>query len=272
MDKLFVDICIEDIKQIALDAGIATMEIYKQDFRIEYKEDQSPLTQADLKANMIICDNLQKLYPNIPLMSEENKEISYEQRKNWNYYWCIDPIDGTKEFIKKNDEFTINIALIHKNAPVLGVVYAPALGELYFAKKGEGAFFEKVNNHQLVNNSTKKLPFVQKENFQVVASKSHLSKETEAFIDELSIQYPLLKIRSRGSSLKLCMVATGEANIYPRLSPTMEWDTAAADAIVREAGKMTYQYHSSFDIQYLALELPLMYNKRNLLNPWFISR
>lgn len=270
MDKLFVDISIEEIKQIALDAGSVAMEIYKQDFSIEYKEDQSPLTQADLKANSIISDNLQKLYPSIPIISEENKEISYEERKDWNYYWCIDPIDGTKEFIKKNDEFTVNIALIYKNTPVLGVVYAPALGELYFAKKGKGAFFEKINNHQLINNCTKKLPFIQKENFQVVASKSHLSKETETFIAELSIQHPSLCIRSRGSSLKLCMVATGEANIYPRLSPTMEWDTAAADAIVRESGKMTYQYQTTFNLQNVTAEIPLVYNKEKLLNPSFI--
>lgn len=270
MTMLFNEINLESIKRIAIDAGRAIMEIYVQDFSVEYKEDQSPLTQADLKANSIICENLEKLYSNVPIMSEENKQIHFEERKNWEYYWCIDPIDGTKEFIKKNDEFTINIALIHKNTPVLGVVYAPALGELYFAKKGQGSFFEEVKHHKLVKNSIKQLPFCQKDDFKVVASKSHLSQETQEFIDKLSISYPSLQTQSRGSSLKLCMIATGEANIYPRLAPTMEWDTAAADAIVREAGKMTYQYHSKFNIQNSELEVPLEYNKAKLLNPWFV--
>lgn len=270
MTMQFNEIDIEKVKQIAIEAGIAIMEIYKQDFSIEYKEDESPLTQADLKANSIICNHLEVLYPDIPLMSEENKQIAYEDRKDWDYYWCIDPIDGTKEFIKKNDEFTVNIALIHKNTPVLGVVYAPALGEMYYAKKGEGAFFEKIENNQSIKNSIKKLPFFKKEEYKVVASKSHLSQETQEFIDKLAIHYPTLKTQSRGSSLKLCMIATGEADIYPRLAPTMEWDTAAADAIVRESGKMTYQHRGEFNIEKLHAEMPLVYNKKELLNPWFV--
>lgn len=270
MTMQFNEIDIEKVKQIAIEAGIAIMEIYKEDFSIEYKEDQSPLTQADLEANSIICESLIKLYPNILLMSEENKQIEYDERKDWEYYWCIDPIDGTKEFIKKNDEFTVNIALIHRNAPVLGVVYAPALGELYSAKKEEGAFFEEVKNHELIKNSAQRLPFFKKEDFKVVASKSHLSKETQEFIDDLTISHPTLTTQSRGSSLKLCMIATGEADIYPRLAPTMEWDTAAADAIVREAGKMTYQYRGEFNIEKLHDEMPLVYNKNELLNPWFV--
>ncbi len=131
---------IEDIKQIALKAGDAIMKIYKKDFAVEYKDDKSPLTEADLQANEIICSELQKLYPHIPIMSEENKQTEYEMRKEWEHYWCIDPIDDTKEFIKKNDEFTVNIALVHKNTPVLGVVYAPALNEIYYAKQNHGAF------------------------------------------------------------------------------------------------------------------------------------
>lgn len=245
---------IEDIKKIALEAGIAIMEIYNKDFTVEYKDDKSPLTEADLKANEIICNALQKLYPNIPLMSEENKEVLHETRKEWEHYWCIDPIDGTKEFIKKNDEFTVNIALIHKNTPVLGVVYAPALHELYWAKKNEGAY---KNNQKLplqINQNPKEKLFV-------VASKSHLSDETQSFIDLLDAKE--IEQVSKGSSLKLCMVATGEADIYPRLAPTMEWDTAAADAIVRESGKMTYQFKS---------DIPLAYNKENLLNPWFVVK
>jgi len=248
------DIDLENIVFIAKEAGEAIMQIYKKDFIIEYKEDDSPLTEADTKANEIICSSLQKLYPIIPIMSEENKQTEYAIRKNWEYYWCIDPIDGTKEFIKKNDEFTVNIALIHKNTPMLGVVYAPAINEMYKAKKGEGAF-----------KNGKKLPL--KINTQpdkkltVVASKSHLSSETQEFIDNLDTQE--IEQVSKGSSLKLCMVATGEADIYPRLAPTMEWDTAAADAIVREAGKMTYNQESN---------QPMIYNKENLFNPWFVVR
>jgi len=245
---------IEEIKNIALKAGEAIMQIYKKDFTVEYKDDKSPLTEADLKANEIICSSLEKLYPNIPIMSEENKQTEYEIRKNWEYYWCIDPIDGTKEFIKKNDEFTVNIALVHNDTPVLGVVYAPAIDEMYSAKKGEGAY----KNNQKLPLQTNDNP---KEKLSVVASKSHLSPETQEFINNFDTKE--IEQISKGSSLKLCMVATGEADIYPRLAPTMEWDTAAADAIVREAGKMTYQFESNTAV---------VYNKEELLNPWFIVK
>ena len=246
------DIKLEDIVSIAKVAGNAIMEIYNKDFKIEYKDDKSPLTEADTKANEIICKALQKLYPNIPIMSEENKQVKYEIRKNWEYYWCIDPIDGTKEFIKKNGEFTVNIALIHINTPVLGIVYAPAINEMYEAKKGFGAF-KNGQKLPLYTNDNKD------EDIKVVASKSHLSKETKEFID--TIKTKKIEQVSKGSSLKLCMVAEGVADIYPRLAPTMEWDTAAADAIVIESGKKTYQFESN---------KPLVYNKEYLLNPWFI--
>ena len=245
---------LESIVNIAKESGDAIMEIYKKDFTIEYKDDQSPLTEADTKANEIICNALEELYPNIPLMSEENKQIVYEERKNWEYYWCIDPIDGTKEFIKKNDEFTVNIALIHKNTPVLGVVYAPAIDEMYKAKKGIGAFKNNIKLPIHINNNKEK-------KIKVVASKSHLSEETQTFIDNIGTKN--IEQVSKGSSLKLCMVAEGIADIYPRLAPTMEWDTAAADAIVREAGKMTYQFENNEQV---------VYNKENLLNPWFIVK
>ena len=241
---------LKDIENIALKAGKAVMDIYRSDFSIEYKKDDSPLTQADLKANEIICNALEGLYKDIPILSEENKQIPYSIRKNWEYYWCIDPIDGTKEFIKKNGEFTINIALIYKNEPVLGVVYAPALKDIYIAKKGSGAFYNGV-----------KIPIKRDDNkLIVVASKSHLSKQTQEYIDNIKTNKEKILI-SKGSSLKLCMIAQGVADIYPRLSPTMEWDTAAADAIVRESGKMTYSLKTS---------KPLMYNKENLLNDWFV--
>jgi 3'(2'), 5'-bisphosphate nucleotidase len=245
---------IEDIMAIAKDAGEVVMEIYQRDFDIEYKDDTSPLTEADLASNNVLIKALQKY--NLPILSEEGKSIAYSERKEWEYYWCIDPIDGTKEFIKKNDEFTVNIALIHINTPVLGVVYAPALGEMYTAKKGEGAF---KNGQKL---PLKKNDFPQN-SLVVVASKSHLSEETQVFIDEIAKTTDTITQQSRGSSLKLVMVAEGEADIYPRLAPTMEWDTAAADAIVRESGKMTYQYEN---------DEPVVYNKENLLNPWFVVK
>lgn len=250
----FKDINIEDIKNIALKAGDVIMEIYNKDFNIDYKDDKSPLTEADLKSNEIICNELKKLYPNIPLMSEENKQTDYSERKDWEYYFCIDPIDGTKEFIKKNGEFTVNIALIHNNTPILGVVYAPALNDIYWAKDGLGSYKNGEKLPLKMNSNPK-------EKLYVVASKSHLSVETQEFIDNLGTKE--IKQVSKGSSLKLCMVAEGIADIYPRLAPTMEWDTAAADAVVRCAGKMTYQFESNE---------PVVYNKVDLLNPWFVVR
>ncbi|MEA2019880.1 MAG: 3'(2'),5'-bisphosphate nucleotidase CysQ [Campylobacterota bacterium] len=243
---------IKDIKDIALTAGTAIMKIYEKDFKIEYKDDKSPLTEADLKSNEIICESLQKLYPSIPILSEENKEVEYSQRKCWEYYWCIDPIDGTKEFIKKNGEFTVNIALIYKNTPVLGVVYAPAIDAMYYAKKGYGAF-----------KNSEQLPLSNNDNlYIIVASKSHMSDETRKFIDNIKT-IKGKELISIGSSLKLCLVAEGKADIYPRLAPTMEWDTAAAHAIVLESGKQVIQYES---------QEPVVYNKKNLLNPWFIVK
>lgn len=260
----FNEINIDDIKNIAISAGKAIMKIYNKDFMIDYKDDKSPLTEADIKSNDIICSTLQELYPNIPIMSEENKQILYEIRKEWEYYWCIDPIDGTKEFIKKNGEFTVNIALIYKNIPVLGVVYAPALGLIYSAKEEKGAYKEVLNDNYEVL-SKEKLPLHLNKDLRksitVVASKSHMSEETQKYVDELSLSTEKLILVSKGSSLKLCMIATGEADIYPRLAPTMEWDTAAADVIIRESEKVIYIFESNFLLQY---------NKRELLNPWFI--
>lgn len=246
------NINMQDVKTIALNAGEIIMNIYKKDFKVEYKKDESPLTQADVQSNELICNELKKLYPNIPILSEENKEVGYERRKNWEYYWCVDPIDGTKEFIKKNGEFTVNIALIHKTTPVLGVVYAPAKNVMYEAKQGGGAFKNGV-----------KLPIKRDgDKFIIVASKSHMSEETRQFIETIKTGKEK-ELLSMGSSLKLCLVADGSANVYPRLAPTMEWDTAAAHAIVLEAGKKVVQYETN---------KPLTYNKENLLNPWFVVK
>ncbi|MCK9372263.1 MAG: 3'(2'),5'-bisphosphate nucleotidase CysQ [Sulfuricurvum sp.] len=245
-----------DIIAIARKAGEAIMEIYAKDFTVDYKEDSSPLTEADQRANEIIVEGLNGLSVQLPILSEEGKMIDYDDRKEWGYFWMVDPLDGTKEFIKKNDEFTVNIALIYKNVPILGVVYAPALNEMYWAKKGEGAFKNGISLPLQTNQNPEKL-------LRIVASKSHLSPETQEYIDTLSETTERIECVSKGSSLKLCMVAEGSADIYPRLAPTMEWDTAAADAIVRESGKMTFGYPD---------ETAVVYNKENLLNPWFVVK
>ncbi len=279
IDQRLSTIDIQDIVSIAKSAGDAIMEIYDKDFAIDYKDDKSPLTEADTKSNEIICEALSIAYPEIPLLSEENKAEEYEVRKHWEYFWLIDPIDGTKEFIKKNGEFTVNIALIHKDTPVLGVVYAPALGDMYWAVKGKGAFKAIVNDEFWMLNDEEQVKFIKKlplyhnndpeNNLTIVASKSHLSEETQELINHLTsnIQHPTFI--SKGSSLKLVMVAEGSADIYPRLAPTMEWDTAAADAIVRESGKMTYQYDQQPTTND---QRALKYNKENLLNPWFVVK
>jgi len=245
---------IQDIVAIAKEAGSAIMQVYKQDFEVEYKQDSSPLTLADKKANDIIEDGLNKLSVNFPILSEEGESIPYEDRKHWEYFWLIDPLDGTKEFVKKNGEFTVNMALIHKDTPVLGVVYAPALDVCYWAKQGEGAFKDGKN-----------LPLKaegQRKAYKIVVSRSHMSDETQAFIDAIGTNKEK-ELISIGSSLKFCLVAEGVADVYPRLAPTMEWDTAAANAIVRESGKAASQFAS---------DEPVTYNKKDLLNPWFVVR
>ena len=249
---------IQDIVKIAKDAGKAIMKIYNQDFGVEYKTDNTPLTIADQQANEIIVTALNQLPVNsllkqsIPILSEEGRRIPYDERKNWDYFWLIDPLDGTKEFVKRNGEFTINIALIHKKTPVLGVVYSPVLNVCYWAKSNEGAFKDG-----------KKLPLKIKEQrdvYKIVASRSHMSSETKDFIEAIDTDKEKV-IVSIGSSLKICLVAEGEANIYPRLGPTMEWDTAAAHAIVNESDGLFSRYIDNG---------AHLYNKKNLLNDWFV--
>ncbi len=261
---------LREIISIAREAGEAVLNIYNRGFSVEYKSDNSPLTEADRISHQIITSRLKSL-SNIPILSEEGKSLSYTQRVKWDYVWIIDPLDGTKEFIKKNGEFTINIALIHNHEPVLGVVYAPASDTLYYALKGKGA-------HKIAKGLKRRLPIRTSQNntLTVVASKSHINDRTKEFINLLkkTLRPDRLKLISKGSSLKLCMVAEGYADIYPRLAPTMEWDTAAADTVVREAGKMSYQYNENL-IKWLAKPKqpapePLIYNKQELLNPWFV--
>ncbi len=244
------NISLDELRAIALDASKDVMRVYEKDFLIYEKDDKSPVSEADLLCNDFICKALSKF--SLPILSEENKVIAFDERKKWEYFFCVDPLDGTKEFIKRNGEFTINIALIHKDTPVMGVVYAPALKLMYSAKKGHGAF-----------KNDERLPLkLKRDTYKIVASKSHLNDETKAFIDKLKTDKQK-EFVSMGSSLKLCLVASGEADIYPRLAPTMEWDSAAADAIVREAGKMTYDFYTN---------KPLLYNKEDLRNPYFVVR
>ena len=242
---------IEDILEIAKKAGEEVLNIYNKDFEVEYKNDKSPLTLADKTSHNVIVKGFKKY--NLPILSEEGKNIPYEERREWELFWMIDPLDGTKEFVKKNGEFTINIALIYKNEPVFGVVYTPVLDWIYFN--------DNKNAYKIENDKIIKLPIKRDDDkFIIVASRSHLNEETKKFIDNIKTDKEKEFI-SIGSSLKLCLVAEGKADIYPRLAPTMEWDTAAADAVVRKAGKRVCQFDN---------ELSLQYNKENLLNPHFI--
>jgi 3'(2'), 5'-bisphosphate nucleotidase len=223
------------------------------DFNVEAKADNSPLTLADKRAHHAIVDVLKG--SGLPILSEEGKSIPYSERKSWSRFWMVDPLDGTKEFIKRNGEFTVNIALIENGVPVLGVVAVPVLGDVYYGSVGLGAFRKS-------NNEVKPLPVrapldMNAAGLRVVASRSHLTPETQAFIDKL--KSPALV--SKGSSLKFLMLADGQADVYPRYAPTMEWDTAAAHAVVNQCGIKVLQYGSEFELQY---------NKENLLNPYFL--
>jgi len=246
---------IQDIVTLAKEAGNAIMQIYIQDFEVEYKQDNSPLTLADKNANDIIEDGLKQLSVSFPILSEEGKEIPYKDRKHWEYFWLVDPLDGTKEFVKKNGEFTVNIALIYKDTPVLGVVYAPVLDICYWAKKNQGAFKDG-----------QRLPLKtegQRSTYKIVASRSHMSDDTQAFIDAIDTNKEK-ELISIGSSLKICLVAEGEADIYPRLGPTMEWDTGAAHAILNEARQSLRKYMNNKYEKH-------KYNKNDLLNSWFVA-
>ncbi|MBC7864827.1 MAG: 3'(2'),5'-bisphosphate nucleotidase CysQ [Bacteroidia bacterium] len=231
----------------ALAAGKEILEVYETKFEVEYKDDRSPLTLADKKANDKIIELLSHF--NIPFLTEETVETEYAIRKNWTRLWIVDPLDGTKEFVKRNGEFTVNIALIESGKPILGVIYSPVLKDLYYAAKGIGSF--KLDKHDLIalenSNSLNfetiekkavKLPVAHtREKYTVVASRSHLSTETYAHIEELKKNYGEIEMINTGSSIKICLVAEGKADEYPRYGPTMEWDTAAGNAIVEFAGK-----------------------------------
>jgi len=253
----------------AVEGGAAIMEIYSQeDLGVEYKDDNSPLTLADKKCNDVINSYLIKTEH--PIISEENRQLDYEERKDWNTCWIVDPLDGTKEFVKRNGEFTVNIALIKQGKPLLGVIYVPDTKELYVADvqlKIVGKFVLEehkiaVKDLNLEANAirpSKKNP----ELVRVVGSRSHMNEATESFVASLSNVYDEVDIVSKGSSLKFCLVAEGKADVYPRFAPTMEWDTAAGQAICEAMGLQVISKDT---------DAPLLYNKENLLNPWFIVK
>lgn len=253
------DIDIELLLYIARQAGNAIMQIYAREFTVEMKEDKSPLTEADKISNAVILEGLKKDYPDIPFISEETKLTAYAVRKEWKRFWLIDPIDGTKEFIKKNGEFTVNIALIEDGVPVVGVVHVPAQNKTYGGVMGIGSFkIEGTGSKEPIENT---VHYSTKQKITVVASRSHLDENTLGFVEELKAQGKEVEFLSSGSSLKFCLVAEGAADVYPRFAPTMEWDTGAAHAVALYAGKSVINWET---------KEPLVYNKENLLNPFFI--
>jgi 3'(2'), 5'-bisphosphate nucleotidase len=253
-------------------AGNEILSVYEKNNEVEMKSDNSPLTIADKLSHQKISELL--LTTGLPVLSEEGKSIDYNDRSGWKKFWMVDPLDGTKEFIKKNGEFTVNIALIEEGIPVAGVVYAPIINALYFAAKDFGSYkfissIEELLEMSRENNfpdnmieKSSKLP-VAKTNgaYTVVASRSHLTPETEDFINNIKAKHCIVNFISKGSSLKICLVAEGTADIYPRLAPTMEWDTAAGQAIAMYAGKTVKLYKNNHEMKY---------NKMNLLNEWFV--
>jgi 3'(2'), 5'-bisphosphate nucleotidase len=243
---------LELAKNAALQGGIEILKVYNSDdFGIENKSDESPLTKADKAAHYKIVELLAD--SNLPILSEEGAEIPFEVRSKWDYFWMVDPLDGTKEFIKRNGEFTVNIALIHNGEPVMGIVYTPVTKELFYAHQSLGAFKEdSLGLHKLNLSIPENI-----DNLRVVASRSHLNAETKSFLDKL--RNPA--VVSMGSSLKFLAIADSKADVYPRFAPTMEWDSAAAHGICKVLG---------IEVMNLETKEPVRYNKENLLNPYFI--
>jgi 3'(2'), 5'-bisphosphate nucleotidase len=240
------------INKIVYNAGQAILDIYDTSFNVETKSDNSPLTQADKNSHLVIESGLKSLFPDIPILSEEGTEIPYSERKNWDYFWLVDPLDGTKEFVKKNGEFTVNIALIKNNYPIFGSVYAPFKKELFWALEGLGAWKSIDQNKDQSIKVSKSI-----KETRIVISRSHPNEKVLDYINQYN-QHELIRM---GSSLKLCCIADGKADIYPRLGPTSEWDIGAAQCIVEEAGGTVLEYTTNNRLRY---------NKENILNPFFI--
>ncbi|WP_158796683.1 3'(2'),5'-bisphosphate nucleotidase CysQ [Pedobacter sp. L105] len=247
---------LEKLLDIAKEAGKAILTVYhapQEEMLLTQKADQSPLTLADRLAHELIFEALTRLTPHIPIISEEGKDIPYAVRKDWEYYWCVDPLDGTKEFIKHNGEFTVNIALIHQHTPVLGIIYVPVSGDLYYGGSAIGSWKESANGDkkQIHADTTA-------EKWIAAGSRSHASAEDTALL----LKYPVVETITAGSSLKFCLIAEGKAHIYSRHGPTMEWDTAAGEAIATSSGAIMTTPEGA----------PFPYNKPSLLNSGFLCK
>jgi 3'(2'), 5'-bisphosphate nucleotidase len=249
------DSWLEAVATIAAEAGQRILDIYNRPFDVEHKDDGSPLTAADRAAHEVIVARLRALTPELPVLSEESAKIDYRERARWRRFWLVDPLDGTREFVKRNGEFTVNIALVDDGAPVLGVVYVPVTGVAYLGQRGRGAW--KVQQGARAPIRTR--PY-RGGRATVVASRSHRGEAVDRYLARLEAREGAYETASLGSSLKLCLVAEGAADIYPRLGPTSEWDTAAAQCVVEAAGGQVT------DLQ----GMPLVYNKPDILNPWFL--
>ncbi len=251
---------LNSIEEISKKAGKVILEVYNRDaeLAVSSKTDDSPLTEADLAAHNLIVKELKQLTPDIPVLSEESAQISWKKRQEWSRYWLVDPLDGTREFINRNGEFTVNIALIDKHCPVLGVVYVPVQKILYSGHVDLGAFKESENSK--VGIQVRKTE--QGKPLKVVASRSHRGDELDNWLDRVGKVFPQVELVSMGSSLKICLVAEGVADIYPRLALTSEWDTAAAQAILEAAGGVLK------DVDFNIYRYNL---KENILNPYFFA-
>ncbi|HOJ27025.1 MAG TPA: 3'(2'),5'-bisphosphate nucleotidase CysQ [Candidatus Saccharicenans sp.] len=267
---------VEALLDLIRRAGEEILKIYfrqQADWKVSLKEDQTPITEADRLANAIINEGLKKLFPDIPIISEENSEIPYDIRRKYEYCWLLDPLDGTKEFLKQNGEFTVNLALIHQGRPVAGFISVPVKGLFYSAVKGQGAFKIEIGKQREADRSERQIKPIKQGNklqlraaqfslddpgLTVLASRSHFDSETRKFIESLNEP----RLESRGSSLKFMMLAEGRGHLYPRLGRTMEWDTAAGQAILEEAGGQVVEFSSRW---------PLRYNKESLANPPFLA-
>ena len=250
---------IHELIAIARAAGDAIMMVYAGDFAVNYKDDHSPLTEADKRSNDIVISGILRLYPDANIISEESESLPYERRKDWRSLWLIDPLDGTKEFVKRNGEFTVNIALIEDGVPTIGVVYAPVPDLLYYGISGDGSY--KVEKGLTIKIHAG-IPYMQKDTVKILTSRSHMSPDTQEFVRQIESGGKKVEFHSVGSSLKTCLVAEGAADVYPRFGPTMEWDTAAAHAIALNAGADILNAHTG---------LRLNYNKPDLTNPSFIA-
>ena len=250
-----------EVSNLAISAGHIIMKHYKKDIKVMMKEDQSPLTNADLDSNNIICSGLSKIDSTIPIVSEESF-VDWQKRKEWNKYWLIVPLDGTKEFINKNGEFTVNIALIENNKPVLGIIFVPVLSTLYFASQNYGSFKLFCSSHLSSLNQSNKIQVNEKkisDHLLVIGSRSHSNEGFNKWVQENITDYEFIKT---GSSLKFCHIAEGSADLYPRFGPTSEWDIAAGHIILMEAGGSIISDDNN----------EIIYNaKENILNPYFIA-